>query len=103
MARTISVTIPHALGKEEAHRRIAESFSSIQRRALVGVLSFRDHWDGDRLHFEGGALGQTIRGRLEVLADSVQIQVDVPELLATIADRIAGKLKQETQKLLGER
>lgn len=58
---------------------------------------------GDRLHFEGGALGQRISGRLDVLADSVQIQVDLPELLAAIADRIVGKLKQGTQKLLGEK
>jgi hypothetical protein len=103
MPRTITVSIPHPLGKEESHRRIAEGFASMQRQALIGVLSLREHWEGDRLHFEGGALGQKIRGRLDVLDDSVQIHVDLPELLAAIADRIVGKLKQGTQKLLGEK
>jgi hypothetical protein len=106
MGKTVTVSIPHGLGQEEARRRIAEGFASMQRRmsdGLIGVLSFRERWEGDRLHFEGGALGQTICGRLDVLADSVQIQVDVPEMLAAIANRIVATLKQETQKLLGKK
>jgi hypothetical protein len=103
MEKPVSVSIPHALGKEEARRRIAEGFASMQRRlpdGLIGGLSFRERWEGDRLHFEGGALGQKICGRLDVLADSVQIQVDLPEMLAAIADRIVARLKQETRKFL---
>jgi hypothetical protein len=106
MGKTVTVNIPHALGKEEARRRIADGFASMQRRmpyGLIGAFSFRERWEGDRLHFEGGALGQNICGRLDFLADSVQIQVDLPVILAAIANRIVAKLKQETQKLLGEK
>lgn len=106
MGRPVTVNIPHALGKEEARRRIAEGFASMQRHlsdGLIGVLSFRERWEGDRLHFEGGALGQKTCGRLDVLDDSVQIQVDLPEMLAAIADRIVARLKQETQKFLGKK
>jgi hypothetical protein len=41
-----------------------------------------------------------LTGRLDVLADSVKIEVDLPEILAAIADKIAGRLKTEGQKLL---
>jgi hypothetical protein len=103
MPNPISITIPHQLGKEEARRRIAEGFGKLRTQMTGGLLdlvSFQERWEGDRLHFEGGGLGQKITGRIDVLADSVQIQLDLPPLLAALADRITGKLKNEGQKLL---
>jgi hypothetical protein len=74
------------------------------RQQLVGgmgaMLSFQDRWEGDVLHFEGGGLGQKLTGRLELLPDSVRVELDLPEILAAIADKIAGKLRSEGQKLL---
>lgn len=74
------------------------------RQQMVGgmgaMLSIQEHWEGDRLHFEGGGLGQKLTGRLDVLADSVRVEVDLPEILAAIADQIAGRLRSEGQKLL---
>jgi hypothetical protein len=103
MARPMTASIPHKLGKEEAHRRIASGFADLQRQltgGMLGMFSVQERWEGDRLHFEGGGLGQKITGRLDVLADSVQVEVDLPEILAAIADRVMGKFKQEAHKLL---
>jgi|SRR5687767_10384278 putative polyhydroxyalkanoate system protein len=103
MARPVTVNIPHALGKDEARRRIEAGFGNLRQHmtgGIGGLLSFQQRWEGDRLQFEGGGLGQKVTGRIEVLADSVQIQLDLPEMLALIADRIAGTLKKEGQKLL---
>jgi Putative polyhydroxyalkanoic acid system protein (PHA_gran_rgn) len=103
MGRPVTATIPHSLGKEEARRRISDGFATIERQmggGLLGAISFENRWEGDRLHFKGGALGQTISGRLDVLADKVQIEIDLPEILAAIAERIKAGLTKETQKLL---
>jgi hypothetical protein len=103
MAKPISVNIPHKLGKEEARRRIEEGFSSIQQQVtggMFGIVSFQQRWEGDQMHFEGGVLHQRITGRLEVLPNCVQMQIDLPELLAALADRISARLRKETQKLL---
>jgi hypothetical protein len=103
MARPVTVTIPHTLGKDEAKKRIAEGFGRLRQQMTSGLgamLSFNEQWDGDRLNFEGGGLGQKLTGRLDVRADAVEIQVDLPEILAAIADKITGKLKSEGQKLL---
>jgi hypothetical protein len=91
------------LGKDEARRRIAEGFGRLEQQMTSGfgmVVNITERWEGDRLHFEGGALGQKMTGRLDVRDDSVQIQLDLPEILAAIADRITGKLQKEGQKLL---
>jgi hypothetical protein len=103
MSRPVSVNIPQQLGKAEARRRIEEGFGRLRKQlagGLASMVAFQERWEGDRLHFEGGALGQKMTGRIDVLENAVQIEVDLPELLAALADRIKGTLKQETQKLL---
>jgi hypothetical protein len=103
MARPVSVSIPHSLGKDEARRRLEEGFGRMRQQLTGGIpmmFSVQERWEGDRLHFEGGGLGQKLTGRLDVTADAVHIQIDLPEILAAIADRIAGKLRSEGQKLL---
>ena len=103
MGRPISVRIPHRLGKDEARRRIEAGFGQLKQQmagGMAGMLAVKERWEADQLHFEGGALGQELTGRLEVLADAVQIEVDLPEILAVIADRIGARLKQEGQRLL---
>jgi hypothetical protein len=103
MARPVSVSIPHALGKDEARRRIEQGFGRLRQQMTSGIgamMSFQERWEGDRLHFEGGGLGQKMTGRLDVRDDAVDIQLDLPEILATIAEKIAGRLKTEGQKLL---
>jgi hypothetical protein len=103
MARPIEVSIPHALGKDEARRRIEQGFGRLRTQMTGGLgalVSFQEQWAGDQLEFEGGMLGQKVRGRLTVLADAVRIQVDLPEMLAAIADKIRGTLEREGQKLL---
>ena len=103
MARPVTVNIPHQLGKQEARRRIDEGFGRMRQQmtaGLGGMLTFQERWEGDRLHFEGSGLGQKLTGRLDVRADSVEIQLDLPEMLAAIADLITGRIRQEGQKLL---
>ena len=103
MARPVTASIPHTLGKEEARRRIEVGFATIERQmsaGLIKMVSFQNRWDGDRLHFEGGGLGQKASGRLDVLSNSVQIEIDMPEMLAAIANQVMTKIKKETQLLL---
>lgn len=103
MARPVAINIPHKLGKEEARKRLVESFGRMREHltgGLGGLVKFQDRWEGDRLHFEGSAIGQRITGRVDVLEDSVQMQIELPEMLAAIADRIIPRFQQEGQKLL---
>src|SRR5690349_20718739 len=85
MSRPVTVTIPHSLGKEEARRRIEEGFGKMKQQMASGLgpmgsmLSVQERWEGDRLNFEGGAMGQKMTGRLDVRPDSVEIQVDLPD------------------------
>jgi hypothetical protein len=106
MGRPVRVNLPHSLGKDEARQRIEQGFGRMRQQmtgGLSAMLAFQERWEGDRLHFEATSLGQKLAGRLDVRADDVEIEVDLPEILAAIADRIKDKLKQEGQKLLEKR
>ncbi len=105
MAKPITVSVPHKLGRDEARRRIAEGFGQIEQQMTggMGVVACQQRWEGDRLHFEASALGQKMTGRLDVSEDSLGIEVDLPEILAALAERIGGKLKETTRQLLEKR
>ncbi len=103
MSRPVTVNLPHKLGQDEAHRRIEEGFDRLRRQmtgGISGMVACHERWEGNRLHFEAGALGQKMTGRLDVMEDSVRIEVDLPTLLAALAERITGKLQDEGRKLL---
>jgi Putative polyhydroxyalkanoic acid system protein (PHA_gran_rgn) len=103
VARPITVNIPHKLGKQEARRRIDEGFGRLRQQMSGGigvVASFQERWEGERLHFEGNGLGQKMTGRLDVFDDLVRVELDLPEILAAMADLITGRLQKEGQKLL---
>ncbi|TWT77767.1 putative polyhydroxyalkanoic acid system protein [Posidoniimonas polymericola] len=103
MPRPVTVSVPHNLGQAEARRRIEDGFGQLQQQMTGGLgsmVSWQRHWEGDCLHFESGMLGQKLTGRLEILDDAVRMEIDLPEILAALADRISGKLRDAGRKLL---
>lgn len=116
MSRPVTVSVPHKLGQAEARRRIEEGFGQLQEQmtggpklggpklsAMAAMVSWQRRWEGDCLHFESGLLGQKLTGRLEVLDDAVRMEIDLPEILAALADKISGKLRDAGRKLLEQR
>ena len=51
MAKPVTVTISHELGREEAYRRIDEGFGKVAD-GLGFALKLDQHWEGDTLAFE---------------------------------------------------
>ncbi len=100
MLKPIVVNIPHDLGREEARRRLQTGFGRIRQQIVGQALSFEERWEGERLHFNAGALGQKVSGRVDVLDKSVRIEVDLPWILASIAQKLQGRLQKEGTLLL---
>jgi hypothetical protein len=100
MNRAITLNIPHQLGRAEARRRIDDGFASLARtlRPAAGVMS--KAWTGDRLAFALSAVGQEVRGTVDVEDAVVKLEVLLPGLLAIMADRLKGRLRAQGQLLL---
>jgi hypothetical protein len=100
MSKSIVVTVPHRLGAEEAKRRISEKIDAL-RRDYVDKLAYSEvNWTGGRADLRVVALGQTTIGQLDVMPDSLRIEVRLPWILASLSSRIQGVLTSNAQDSL---
>lgn len=103
MSKPLVVTIPHQLGVAEAKRRLEGGLASLGQQVPGGLSEFRQRWDGDRLSFSATAVGQSISGAAEVLADRVLLEILLPGLLGLMSGKLRGKIEQQGQLLLEQR
>jgi hypothetical protein len=87
MSKPLVVSIPHTLGKQEAARRLQHGVTHMKSQFGDKIASIDDRWDGDRMDFNVGTMGQTVQGHLEVMEDQVRVEVQLPWILAMIAEK----------------
>jgi hypothetical protein len=97
----LAITVPHAIGKSAARKRVRKAFSQLENELRAARLArFARKWKGDRLTFTANAIGHIIRGRINVSEGDLQIELELPFFLGPVARRIGGRLGQEAKKLL---
>lgn len=98
--QTLTLSVPHQLGRAEARRRIELQIS--QQRAQHGHLiqNLREEWHGDTLEFSLRAMGQEVSGRLFVEDQVVRLEVPLPWPITMIAGSFKPMIEQEGRKLL---
>lgn len=100
MPKPVVVTIPHQLGREEAKRRLQGGMGQV-RSQLAGVgATVEDHWSENQMRFEVAVLAQTIGGRIDVQDDLVRLEVDLPWVLAMLAEKITGRIAKQGTLML---
>lgn len=99
MAKPVTITISHELGREEALRRIGDGFGKVGD-SLGFAVKLDQRWEGDTLHFGAKTMGQAIDGTVDVADAHVTITVVLPALLAGMAEMIRGKVEKESTLLL---
>ena len=100
MARTVSVTIPHSLGAQEAKRRLADGLETLKTQYADRLSEAQVAWRDNHADLRVGALGQTIDARLDVEAQALRIEVDLPWILAMLAAPLQAALTKTGQETL---
>jgi hypothetical protein len=100
MAAPITITIPHQLGRVEAHRRIETGFAKLVNLLPGKTGAFSERWDGDQLTFSAAALGQTVGGVITVLDTVVTMEIQLPGVLGVLANKLKERLQKTGQLLL---
>jgi hypothetical protein len=100
MSKPVVVSIPHQLGKDEARRRLETGVTRLQQQFSAQIASIDQRWEGDRMDFKVGAMGQTIAGHLEVFADAVRIEIVLPWILAVLAEKARGFVQKQGTLML---
>jgi hypothetical protein len=101
MSKPLLVVIPHQLGRDEARRRLEGGVE--QARTMLGrnKLTLADaNWEGDRLTFAVGAMGQRVDGVIDVEPEQVRLEIKLPWLLHLFAEKAQKMLQKEGSLLL---
>lgn len=101
MAKPVSITVSHELGREAALRRLRDGIDRIRDKlGMVKMQLVEEEWNGNVLQFGVAALGYTVRGRLEVEDALVRIEVMLPWVLAVFAEKLKLGVEKQGQVLL---
>jgi hypothetical protein len=102
MQKPIDVDIPHKLGREEAHRRIAANIHQLRDQIPGGATRVDAHWSGERLNLTVHAMGQAVEAQIDVEESKVHCRIQLPGMLALFAAPIEQMLKLKGGDLLLE-
>jgi hypothetical protein len=103
MAKPLVVTISHTLGREGAKARLQGTMGQIRGQIAPFASKIEEQWEGDRMNFRFAALGQSISGTIDVLEDTVRLEVLLPALLGMIAGRLGTRIRDQAQLLLAKK
>lgn len=100
MTRPVVVSIPHQLGKAEAKRRLEAGFGQVKQQVGGQIATLSEAWEGDRMGFNLGIMGQTVTGHLDVAEDHVRLEVQLPWMLAMFAEKAKALIQRQGTLLL---
>lgn len=100
MTKPLIVSIPHNLGKAEAMRRLHGGVTQLKSQFGDKIAKVDETWSGDRMDFRVGAMGQTINGHLEVMEDQVRVEVQLPWILAVVAEKAKNFIQRQGTLML---
>lgn len=94
------IAVPHAIGKDEARRRVRERSGEIAN-FIPGFASVKTTWSGDdRMDLTVGAMGQELTGTIEIGETEVAFTVELPAALSFVEPMIRSQIEAKGRKLL---
>ncbi len=94
----VSMEASHALGQEEATRRLREKIGAVRATYGNQVSELHEQWDENTLAFRFKAVGMKIAGTLSVDASVVKVAASVP----LAAMMFKGMIEEQVRRELGE-
>ena len=93
--------IPHSLEKEEVRRRFKSRSHEIADQIPGGMARVTTSWaNDDHMDLAVAAMGQQLRGFIEIAESEVVFEFDLPPALGFIEPMIRKAVESKGQKLL---
>ena len=99
MSQPIDVDLPHSLGKDEARRRIANNVHKLEEH-LPGGAQVSSGWNGDQLHLNIAAMGESVNATIDVMDAKVHLKVLLPGMLGMFSGIVQAALQKKGSVLL---
>jgi hypothetical protein len=98
--KSIQISVPHDLGRQEAQRRIRGHLGEFRGQSAGLISRFDENWSGDNMEFTAWVLGTPITGRLQVEDQVIHAEVDLPWFLQALAGSVRQAIETNTRLLL---
>lgn len=95
-----TVTVPHALGQQEALDRIKNILASAKEQHGDRISDLQEHWTPDGGTFSFRAMGFKISGNLKVTDHDVAITGEYPFAAIPFKGTIETTLRERAERLL---
>lgn len=100
MARQITFSFPHRHSQAEVKSRLVDAIAEARAKHPTLLAGAQETWSGDRMDFRLNVMGQTVTGDVMIDAEQVHLHVNLPFVLAMLADKIRPRIEAEGRKLL---
>jgi hypothetical protein len=99
MSKSVVVSIPHHLGKEEAVHRLKTGLERTRTAFGSQLVVLQDAWSGDHLDLRIALFGRATDGAI----DNIRIEVQLPWLLGMLADKAKALIQRQGQLMLDKK
>ena len=97
----LAISVPHALGQEEAIRRLEEAFRSATETYRDQIHELDAQWNGNVMRYRFNAMGIAVSGSTTVEPSEVKVDANLPLMAVMFKGAIEKRLREELGKLLG--
>jgi hypothetical protein len=96
----LSLEMPHALGLDEATKRLKDKFAAAMAEHGERLSQFRQEWTDHTLSFAFQAMGMAVSGQVAVGPADVKLDADLPLAAMFFKGAIEDRLRREVGQLL---
>jgi len=97
---SIDLTVPHALGREEAVQRLKTGFGLAREGYQQHVSDLVEEWDGHLLRYSFKTFGMSVAGTVAVEPAEVRVTAGLPLAAALFRGAIEQQIREQMGKLL---
>ncbi len=96
----INLSVPHALGEEEAKKRVASLIADSRAKFGAHISDASESWNGPVGNFSFRAMGFAIAGKLEVKPSELLVNIDLPFAALPFKGRVESEILAHARQLL---
>lgn len=96
----VDIGVPHALGREEALRRLKEKVELVQQTYGSPAVELELEWTENVLQFKVRVMGMRIGGTATVEASEVCVHAEIPLSAIPFRGMVERRVKDELARML---
>lgn len=100
MSRQITLSFPHNLTEAEVRSRLVNAIADTKRKHPTIMGGATETWTGNRMDFRFAVMGQSVTGDVQIEPKTVHLHINLPLVLAMLAEKIKPQIESEGRKLL---